>query len=219
MRLRESLYIVMSDVERYLGDEPGRLAALRRALAEAPQSPVALYLLGSVLLAKGNISEAVKVLTEGVRLHSEHPRMAVSCAIAMFRNGAKVEECVAVLNLARNVGASDPYFISVFAGMLVLEGHLSEADAVWTKARQRSFAPAERDRVYFAPTEPDSAGWIAGRIAHVSPSFAFVKVAGYPDVYCGSKQVGYLALARDQRVEVRVGFSARGPQALELRIV
>jgi Flp pilus assembly protein TadD len=218
VRQRESLYIVMSDIERYLGDEPGRVSALRKALGEAPQSPVARYLLGTVLLRQGNVSEAVKVLTEGVRLHPEHPRMATSCAIAMYENGAPIEESIAILNLARNLGESDPYYVSVLAGMLVLKGDLSEADAIWTKARQRSFHGPEGERVYFIPSRTGDEGWMKGRTVYISPSYAFVRVAGYPDVFCPPGLIADLGLARDQRVEVTIGFSARGPQALELRI-
>jgi tetratricopeptide (TPR) repeat protein len=218
VKRRESLYIVMSGVERYLGDEPGQITALRRALTEAPQSPVARYLLGTVLLAKGETVEAVEVLTEGVRLHSDHPRMAVKCAMAMYQNGAKIEECVAILNLTRTVGESDPYFVSVLAGMLVLMGKLSEADAIWTKARQRNFTSAEKERVYFTPNRVGHDGWMRGHIAHISPSYAFVKLVGYPDAFCRPKYFVGLELAREQSVEVKVGFTVRGPQVLDLRI-
>ena len=215
---RESIYIAMSGVERYLGDEPGRITALRRALAESSQSPVARYLLGTVLLAKGETVEATKILTEGVRLHPDHPRMAIKCATAMYENGAKVEECAAVLNLTRTVGESDPYFVSIFAGMLVLMGNLSDADTIWTKARQRNFTSAEKERVYFTPTRAENDGWMRGRVAYISPSYAFIRLAGYPDAFCRSKHFTGLELVREQSVEIKVGFSARGPVALDLRI-
>jgi hypothetical protein len=179
---------------------------------------VARYLLGTVLLAKGETVEATKILTEGVRLHPDHPRMAIKCATAMYENGAKVEECAAVLNLTRTVGESDPYFVSIFAGMLVLMGNLSDADTIWTKARQRNFTSAEKERVYFTPTSAENDGWMRGRVAYISPSYAFIRLAGYPDAFCRSKHFTGLELVREQSVEIKVGFSARGPVALDLRI-
>ena len=219
VRQRESLYIVMSDIERYLGDEPRRIAALERALAEAPQSPVARYLLGTVLLARGRVEEAVAVLTEGVRLHPEDSRIATRCAIAMYRNKADIAQCIAVLNLASNTGMSDPYYISVMGGMLVLKGDLSEAERIWTSARKRDFTATERDRTYFVPVESEASGWMSGRVARAGALFMFVDVAGYPNVFCSSKQVAGRKFERDQRVEVRIGFGARGVNAIGLRAV
>jgi tetratricopeptide (TPR) repeat protein len=216
-RERESLYIAMSDIERYLGDEPARLQSLEKAVREAPRSPVARYLLGSVLLKQGRVAEAVSVLSEGITQDPEHPRMAINCAIAMYRNKQSFDECLAVLNLARNVGMSDPYYVSVLAGMLVLKGNLSDAAELWTRARQHHFAISERDRPFFIPTDLGHSGWVAGRVAHVGPSFMFVKVAGYPDVYCASRRIGGQKFSSEQRVDVKIGFSARGATAVDLR--
>jgi hypothetical protein len=102
--------------------------------------------------------------------------------------------------------------------MLVLMGNLSEADAIWTKARQRNFTATEKDKVYFTPTRVEHDGWMRGRVAYISPSYAFIRLAGYPDAFCRPKYYAGLELVREQTVEIKVGFSARGAAVLDLRI-
>ena len=60
---------------------------------------------------------------------------------------------------------------------------------------------------------------MSGRVAREGALYMFVDVAGYPNVFCSPKQIAGRRFERDQRVEVRVGFGARGVNAIGLRAV
>lgn len=217
VRQRESLYLIMSAIESFLQNTPARVEALRKALREAPASPIARYLLGSVLANSGDPT-AEEVLREGVRLHPEHARLSVACALAIYRNGGQVDECVAILRLARNSGLDDSLFVSVFGGMLTLKGDLSEASSVWDRARQSPFRLGDRDRAGFTPGRPgQEPEWLDGRLVTATGGYGFVRVPGYADVFCPSHRLSSSGLKKDDRLQVRVTFTARGPVALQLR--
>ncbi len=217
VRQRESLYLIMSDIESFLRNTPARIEALRKALREAPASPIARYLLGMVLDRLGDPA-AVDILREGVRLHPEHSRMSAACALAIYRNGGSLAECVAILRLARNTGLDDSQFVAVFGGMLTLNGDLTDAADVWTRARQAPFRVGERDRIGFTPQRPTGElDWLDGRLVAVTGGYGFARVAGYADVFCSRQKLANKALQRDDRVQLQVAFTVRGPVAVNLR--
>lgn len=217
VRQRESLYLTMSAIESFLQNTPARIEALRKALREAPASPIARYLLGSVLAKTGD-PEAVDILREGVRLHPEHARMTVTCAQAIYAGGGDLAECIAILRLARNTGLDDYLYAAVFGGMLTLKGELSEAAGVWDRAKQSAFRSGDRDRVGFTPGQPgQEPEWLDGRLVAATGGYGFARVAGYADVFCPAKTLSSTGLRRDDRLQLRVGFTARGPVALQVR--
>jgi tetratricopeptide (TPR) repeat protein len=218
VRRRDGLYLISADIERYLGNTPQRISALRKALSEAPDSAVACYLLGTVLRRQQEYVEAEKVLYEGVRKFPDDRRITMALAMTLHEAGRNYDECIAILSLAADSGLQDPKFIAVYGGMLTMAGQISEADRVWKRWIGLNLELQERDRIEFEPTENGMPLWLDGRVAKVDSGFSFISAKGLPDFYCrGSKYRG-ISLRRDQVVRFRPGFSPRGPIVAELSV-
>jgi tetratricopeptide (TPR) repeat protein len=218
VRRREGLYIVSSDIERFLGNTPQRIAALRKALSEAPESPVARYLLGTVYRRQKDYGEAEKILYEGVKKFPGDRRIALALAMTLHEAGRDYADCIAILSLATDTGLQDPKFIAVYGGMLTMAGRISEADRVWKRWMELNLEFQERDRIEFEPMKDGAPLWLDGRVAKIGAGFSFISAKGLPDFYCrGSKYKG-TTLHRHQVLRFRPGFSPRGPIVAELSV-
>jgi tetratricopeptide (TPR) repeat protein len=62
----EYLYMMEARIQEYIGNAPGQLDALRKALDGSPSSTTVRYLLGNALRASGNLEESEEVLHEGI---------------------------------------------------------------------------------------------------------------------------------------------------------
>jgi tetratricopeptide (TPR) repeat protein len=217
VRDRESLYLVTSNIEKFLGDDTARVDALRKALSAAPQSPVSRYLLGAVLFRTGEADQALNVLREGLTIHPDDPRIAGLCGLVMYNLRKSFDQILAVLDLARAAAADDSFYNATLGGMLTLAGRLGEAEPIWARARQRQLTIAERERVAFEISDGGRATWIEGRVATLGETYAFVRISGFPDVFCRPRKLSAQSAAVGQLVTLRVGFTVRGPVALEVR--
>ena len=218
VRQRDGLYIVSSHIENFLGDTPGRVAALRKALTESPQSAVARYLLGTVLRKQGHPDEASQILYEGLTLNPEDPRLATAYALARHAEGRPYSECIGALNLARNQGLQDPLFIAVYGGMLAMDGQLSPAKDVWKRSAEQTFTIQEKSRVGFEPQQEERSLQLDGSVVKVGPGYAFVRVPSMPDFFCSSTKYSGVPLREGDAVKFRPGFTARGPVVMDLTV-
>lgn len=217
VRDRESLYLATSNIEKFLGDDTARIEALRKALLAAPQSPVSRYLLGAVLFRTGEAASALGVLREGLTIHPDDPRITGLCGLVMYNLGKPYDEILAILDLARTNAADDSLYNAVLAGMLTLAGRLGDAEPIWGRARQRQLTIAERERVAFEISDGGFAQWLDGRIATLGETYAFIRISGFPDVFCSPRRLPADARTIDHLVKLRVGFTVRGPIALEVK--
>ncbi len=113
--------------------------------------------------------------------------MATACALTMYRTGRPIPECVAVLQLARNRGLDDNQYLAAYGGLLTLDGKLSEANGVWTRARASSAVAGDRERIVFEIADGQEPKWLEGRLVTLTPRFGFARVSGLPDVFCPAK--------------------------------
>lgn len=218
VRHREGLYILSSDVERFLGDTPGTIEELEKALAEAPQSAVARYLLGTTLRRAGYVARAAEVLAEALRLYPDDPRLARAYAVTLRELERPYNEAIAVLRLAELRGMQDADFICVYGGMLTMGGEFNAAEDVWRRSREISWSVQLLNQVRYLPfgyLEGDS--WLKGRIAKVGAGYAFVSVSGFPDFFCPGTKYGGVQVRADMNVEIKPGFSVRGPVVVQIR--
>jgi tetratricopeptide (TPR) repeat protein len=222
VRARDGLRIVSSEVEKWLGNKPERLEALKKAVAESPGSIIARYLLGRAYRAASEPEKAMEVLEFVIKNHPNEFRACVEYALALADSGASYSESIAVLHIGNLYGLSDPRYIATLGGMLFMERKFSEADTVFAEVRKRSFQSSEVNAVHFRPRDPADRSHtlrIEGRVVAVKAGYAFVEAAEYPRFFCPGSKFGGLLLTPGMKVSFEPAFSAKGaiadrPQAL-----
>ena len=217
-RNREGIYIVSASIERALGNRPGTLDALRRAVASAPSGIVSRYLLGRELRRSGEQQEAANVLHELLQAYPHEAGAAVQYALALEELDRPYPESIAALRLASLQGRRSPRYIAVLGGMLFLNRDFTEAEQLFSEAEAQSLTYGERSTVHYRPLARDGSGarlTMEGEVAVVKPGFAFVRVPGYPDVFCPGSKFGDLVITRGLRIRFKLGFTARGSIALD----
>ena len=114
-RDKEALYIVSGDLVKFLGDSPGHIAALRQAVADAPDSLISKYLLGMALRRQGELKDAFKVLQEGLLTKPDDHCLARAAALVARDLKEPYDAALALLNLASVSGAGDAEFLPRWA--------------------------------------------------------------------------------------------------------
>jgi tetratricopeptide (TPR) repeat protein len=218
-RSREGLHIVSASIERALGNRPQTLEALKRAVAAAPGSVVARYLLGRELRRAGKLDEAAEVLRELLEGHPEEVGPAIHYAKALEELGRPYSEAIAALQLATLFGMRSPLYVSTLGGMLFMNEEYTEAQRVFSQAQTQNFTFGERAAVNYQPKYRDRTTvqgtlTLEGEVAVVKTGFAFIKVPGLPDIFCPGSKFGDLVMEPRLRVRFKLGFTARGPIAL-----
>lgn len=207
----EYLYVLESRIQDHIGNTPGQLNALRRALEDSPSSANVRYILGNALRRANEIDESRDVLHEGLAQHPGDPRLALAYAQTLLALGREASECASVLALARVRGLRDPAFTAAYSGLLVLAGDVQEAQDVRNQAAQRGFSSTDMRRAYFVPRDYLSGIEFTGSVVRVSQVYAFVRVVGLGDFFLPP------ASFRERRIRVgdnlvfEPAFSVRGP--------
>lgn len=207
----EYLYVLESKIQDHIGNTPGQLNALRRALEDSPSSANVRYILGSALRRAGELDESRDVLYEGLVQHPGDSRLALAYVQTLLTVGREASECASILALARVRGLRDPAFTATYAGLLVLAGDEQEAQDVLNQAAQRGFSSTDRRRTYFVPADYSAGRELNGSVVRISQVYAFVRVPGFGDFF--------LPPVRFREHQIRVGddlvfepaFSVRGP--------
>jgi len=86
-REKDSLWIVSSDIEKWLGDQPSQLKALEAAVKASTGSIIARYLLGKAYRHLGRYPDAIAVLEPNIKNHPEEFRSFVEYALVMLASG------------------------------------------------------------------------------------------------------------------------------------
>lgn len=201
-----------------LGDHPAALAALRKAVEDEPTSKIARYLLGRTYRRQGDLTNAKAVLKPAVEDPSDH-RTSVAYALIEYALGSPGVECIAILRLCEETGRRDPRYIATRGGLHFLNGEFTQAQELFDEAARGRFSYSELQKINFKPHDAiESSNPLAfqGEIGALRAGFAFVRVVGYPDVFCPGSKFGSLQVREGMKVKFRLGFSARGPVALDL---
>ncbi|MEL4318395.1 SIR2 family protein [Leifsonia sp. YIM 134122] len=207
----EGLYIVESKIQKVLGDTPARISALRTALEESPSSAIVRFMLGGALRADGQIADAESVLHDGLALHPDDPKLAMSYALVLQDSGRDYGASVAAMRLASLRGSRDPAFVATYGGLLMLDGQFDDAEAVWRGAQQRGFSPVDQKRPFYKPRREGAILTIKGSVETSNATYAFIRTGLLGEVFCPGNRIGGRRLAKGQEVEFEVGFNAMGP--------
>lgn len=220
---REGLYIVSAEIQRWLGDHPAAIDALRRAVAASPSGELPRYLLGRAFERARDYNGALDVLRPVIESDPAAFRAFIVYARAMIAVGKSFREAAAVLRIAEGVGRRDPRYLAMLGGMLSLASEFTAAQEVFATGLEMGFSYEELSRNLFRPFEPgqpDRRVTLTGTVATLRPGYAFIVVPGYkPDFYCPWTKFGKLTLARGMDVTFEVAFSARGGLSSNVRAV
>lgn len=214
VRDREGLWIVSSDIERWLGNTPGALDALRSAVRTSPGGIFGRYLLGKAYRKRGELQEAVDVLRPLVEDHPDQYRAVLEYSRVELLRGESWRRAIAILELAKPAGFEDAAYIAALGGLLFMSRQFSEADAVFRETDRRQFSFRERTRVAFRPRGEGGGEEmeLVGDVTLVKAGYAFIDVPGYPSFFCPKSRFGDLVMERGLRIAFQPAFSARGAQ-------
>jgi len=201
-----------------VGDSPASIAELEKALSEAPQSRISPYLLGTALRRAGRLERSADVLRTSLLLYPDDPKLARALALTLVGLSRPLSEPLAVLRLAALEGHRDADFVCLYGGLLSMERQVDDANEVFKRARDTEWSIQILNRVGFTPTKKGGGEiWLRGRVAQLGPGYCFISVSGYPDFFCPGSNYGDLRPAVDAAVELRPGFTVRGPVGIALR--
>ena len=213
VRDTESVHVVAARIEVFVGDRPGQIAALRKAIAQNPGAITARYLLGSALVRQGEPAEALAELSAGLLLRPDHPRLARAYALAVEALGDDLAGAIAVLSQAAFNGSRDHRFVALHGGMLELIGEVQRSANVFQEARQRDWSVTAMHTIGY---EPRSSEWM-GRVASMKGGFAFLRVPGHSDVFCSARSFPH-GLTLGNEVRFNAVFTVRGATAARVRL-
>lgn len=215
-RYRDKLWIESAKVQEFLGNHPGYIKHLERAVFESPDSIVARYILGRTYRRQGDYRKAIEILEPVINNHPDEFRSYVEYALSMHLDGSSYKECIAVLRLSTLYGYRDPRYISILGGLYFLNGDFTGAETVFKESTKRNFTVMELNRVQFRPlnlrgTSPFT---VEGEVIKVRAGYALIDSAMMPKpIVCpGSKYRG-IVMKKNLRVSFRLSFSAKGPVA------
>ena len=214
-REREGLWIVSSEIEKWLGDTPSRFSALEKAVKENPAGTVGRYLLGRAYRINGQPAKTLDVLDPVIKGHQEEFRSFIEYVLALLDLARPLPEAIAVLRISTTYGLADPRFIATFGGLLFLNGEFDEANKVFQESVKREFSATELHTVHFKPISPGTQNpyVLEGRVLVVKPGYSLIEVQGYPNLLCHSSKYGGIQFKRDLQLRFQVEFSANGAMA------
>jgi len=219
---REALWVVSSEVRKWLGNQPSRIEKLKNAVSEsAATSVIARYLLGRAYRQQGFPEKALAVLEPVVKSRFDEFRSFVEYVKSMLLLAEPYSKCIAVLSQCRLDGVTDPAYVGLLGGLLFMDGKTDEASKVFSESIRQEFSYGEKIRIQFRPRDPaDQSAQLrlSGRVTTVKPSYVFVQTDKYPDFISGTTKVDKTILQRDMRVTFQPVFNAKGPYADNLRL-
>jgi tetratricopeptide (TPR) repeat protein len=213
VRVREGLWLVSSEIQDILGNQPEYMKALHKAAAGPSAGVVPKYLLGRAFRKAGDAPSAVGILKPLVEANPDEFRACVELAIAMKDTGESYAKCIAVLKLSTLYGLSDPRFVGTLGGMLFMNGNFSDARDIFADARRREFPAQEESRIQFKPrnqADPMQVCTLTGQVAAVKIGYAFIDAPGYPSFFCPGSKFGRLIIQQGMTLNFEPAFTARG---------
>lgn len=215
VRDKEGLWIISSRIQDWLGDKPAAMAALAKAAEHAPDGSVSRYLLGRTCFRRREYQKVIDTLAPLIKANPNQYQACLLYAESLLALGKSRDEAIAVLQLGNLYGLRDPRYVATLGGLLVLNGELSEADAVFERGRAMEFGVEELRMNQYVPTSVNGDQLtLEGVVVHVTGGYTWISVAGLPDFWAFGSKFGGVAAVKGLRVRFTPAFSARGTVAL-----
>jgi len=217
VRNKESLWLISAKIQSYLGNTPQSISSLETAVRERSGSIVARYVLAHVYRKKKQPQDALNVLEPVIKSNAEEFRAFIEYAKDLLECGEPYGKAASILQLSTLYGLGDPRFISVYGGILFLDGQFSQADDVFANSIKHSFPADELHAIYFKPFDPKDTSKsfsLNGEVINVYAGYSLVKPDGYPPIICHASKYRGTIMKKGLRVTFILAFSAKGPVAL-----
>jgi tetratricopeptide (TPR) repeat protein len=213
---KEHLWIVSSKVNDLLGNEPGRIGDLERAVREQTSAVYPRFLLARVYRESGEPQKAIDILDPVFREHPDEFRLSLEYARALDDLGRPYNVPLAIMSLGTLYGLRDARFIATYGGMLFMNKDFTEASKIFAETTKRDFSTFDGRAVHYRPKrkdDPTKAIRLSGRVVEIKAGYGFIEVPGYPTFYCPSSKQRGIKLQRKMTIEFEACFSARGAVA------
>ena len=217
VRIRDGLWIVSAEVQKWLGDTPSHLRALEKAVTETPGSIIARYLLGRAYRRNGQPQRTTEVLGYVIKNHPEQFRACIEYALALVDSEEPYANAIAIMRLGTLYGLNDPRFVATLGGMLFMNKEFTEARKVFDEAVRQEFPRSEAFSVQFKPPDPKERPIcrlrMDGKVISVRAGYALIEVPGYPSFLCPGSKFHGLVMRVGMKISFDPSFSAKGALA------
>lgn len=213
---RTSLLIISAEINKELGNHPGRLSKLRQAVESDSVSIIGRYLLARAYREQKQPKKTMQVLEPIIKTYFKEVRSYIEYTRAMLETGESFRKCAATLSQCRLDGETDPVFIALYGGLLYLDGRYDEAAKLWERAKEQNFTYDERIKRQFDPRDPaDQTRRLRfpGVVLNTKPGYIIIQPDDGPTVISTTTVVGKTILQNRQRLTFALSFSAKGPFA------
>ena len=216
-REKDGLWIVSSEIEKWLGNDPSRLKSLETAVSASPGSIIARYLLGKAYRQCNRHKDALSVLKPNIKNYPEEFRSFAEYSLNLLGDGKSLKEVIAVLEIASGAGLGDARYIALLGGLMFLNGEYKRAEQVFSESIRRELSQTDLQQVSFRPINYQTGAPIqlTGKVIIRKPTYSILEVEGHPHYFCHASMYGKLVLKVGMRVSFEIGFSARGANALD----
>jgi protein involved in temperature-dependent protein secretion len=222
VRLRDGLWLVSSEVQKWLGDQPSHFKALERAVADNPEGIVANHLLRRAYRKAGRLGEAKVILHKLISKHPTEFRACVEYARTLHELGEPYSTGIAVLRLSMPHGLSDPRYIACLGGMLFMNGDFSDSKGIFSESVKREFPAVESQKIQFRPRDKNNLSKplrLPGEVIAVKAGYSFIMSSGYDTFLCPAARYSGVRMKARLEITFEPVFSARGAIAISPQIL
>ena len=209
-----------ADFREILKDHNRAFEALRKAFNMNPRSEWVAIRMSQYFTDNGDCDGAKSVLLKCV---TENPSSkAVNFALAKFymRFGSREEKNQVLDLLRRSFTEGDTHFDAQYwyARELFLRHDFDKANAMFSKLGHVSVSPEVRNKIRgFIRDETGTIKQFRATVSKKEEAYLFASPEGFPrDVFCHASRVSdeiWQRLKEGSSVELKIGFSMRGPAA------
>jgi len=217
IRNRERLWIESSNIQRFCGDQPGRIRALKQAVKDNPGGIYSRYVLARTFRSNGQYEEAIEVLSPIIQSYPDEYRSYVENALSMVYLRKPYSEIIAILSLSGTFGLSDPRFISTLGGLYFLNREFTESENIFAESIKREFNYHELTKVHFTPPAPNSLDnyiLLKGKVITAKSGLVVIETTDYPNFICPRSKFNRIDMFLGLRLSFNIAFSAKSPIAI-----
>jgi len=213
VRVRDSLWIVSSNIQSWLGNQHSRVLALEKAVRESPGSIIARYLLARSYRKMEEYQKAIDLLDPIIKNYHDEFRSFVEYAVSLMMVKHTYSESIAILQLSTLYGFGDPRFIATYGGMLYMDERFTDASKVFAESHKHDFSSIELNTLQFRPVDfnnQNKALRLIGKIVAVKAGYAMVETSEYPSILCPGSKFNGLIMQPQMKISFEIAFCSKG---------